>query len=672
MANSENVQELRIIYSDNNTNIFSENKYVIPLYQRAFAWKETQLVQLIEDIRDISDTTVKYYIGSLVVSKLLGEPAKYEVIDGQQRLTSLFMLLKCLQQKGSLENQKIGQNLTFACRERSNITLKNIGNILNGKTDNLEHLESNIEKGLEVLKEQIDKLEKEDKLDPFIEHLTKIVIYRIEVPVHTDLNRYFEIMNTRGEQLEQADVLKARLMGYLNVDENATDEEKIAAKNDMNVFAEIWDACSDMSGYIQMHFKTGRRDQIFTKDKDTWRECPSVKWQDYKLEPKQKNNNTSTEALDSSTPEPTIDWIINNNPTANNYDGFDEQDVRVRFESIISFPYFLLHTLKVYINLNKIKHKIDGKKIVDDLLDDKKLLEAFMRVVDNGVTEQGTFPIDKNKKEFSKNFVMLLLKTRFLFDRYFIKREFSDKNLEGEWSLKDLYVSDDTRKPYYKRTVFSNDDKDNSLNSNNLMLQSALRVSYTSPKIMHWITSLLIWLNSEQNMNNINSFSKDTENLIKKAVNDDFLKTENYSLGVDTPHIAFNYLDYLLWKMRDKNEYQIDTNNFKFEFRNSVEHWYPQHPSEGSFPGWSKNEGLDSFGNLCLVQRNINSKFSNLSPEAKKSTYEEMINKGSLKLRIMSKLTEHINASINWRESICDKHHKEMIGLLKKACDNQE
>ena len=46
--------------------------------------------------------------------------------------------------------------------------------------------------------------------------LAHVVLYRIEVPEHTDLNRYFEIMNTRGEQLEQHDILKAQLMGYLN------------------------------------------------------------------------------------------------------------------------------------------------------------------------------------------------------------------------------------------------------------------------------------------------------------------------------------------------------------------------------------------------------------------------------------------------------------------------
>lgn len=661
MNESNEVPEQHIIDTTNNKNIFSEAEYVIPLYQRSFAWKEQQLEQLIEDIRDISEPTSKYYIGSLVVFELSDKSSKYEVIDGQQRLTSLFLLLNCLKYLGRLKDQKICQNLTFACRERANITLSKISDILNKKTYDLDNIDKNIEEGVVVLKEQLEKLIKEDKIDSFIKNLCKVVIYLIKVPMHTDLNRYFEIMNTRGEQLEQPDVLKARLMGYLKVDENASDDEKTAAQNDMKFFAEIWDACSDMSGYIQMHFNPERRIQIFGEN---WRNFPECDWSKYQLsETKQIDSKLSKEYQN-----PTIEWIIKNDVVSQNADDFDEQNIRVRFESIISFPYFLLHILKVYIKLHKIKHKEKDKKIVDELLDDKKLLDAFDRVINNGVTETDKNQIDT--RCFSKNFIMLLLENRFMFDRYFIKREFSDNNQEGEWSLKDLYVSD--AKPYYKRTIFNpRNNEDKTLNTINLMLQSALRVSYTSPKIMHWITELLLWLNLKNNISQIETFSDYTEKFIKLAVSKNFIEKGEYSLGVDTPHIAFNYLDYLIWKSKD--EYLIDNQNFKFEFRNSVEHWYPQHPSENSFSKWEKRDELDSFGNLCLVQRNINSKFSNLSPEAKKLTYEKMISKGSLKLRIMAKLTEknanqNGSASEQWKDSVCQEHQEKMLKILRDAC----
>ena len=58
-----------------------------------------------------------------------------------------------------------------------------------------------------------------------------------------------------------------------------------------------------------------------------------------------------------------------------------------------------------------------------------------------------------------------------------------------------------------------------------------------------------------------------------------------------------------------------------------------------------------------------------MSPEAKKSTFKEMIAKGSLKLRIMSEMTEGPNASHDWKESTYKKHEEEMIEKLKKETE---
>jgi hypothetical protein len=159
-----------------------------------------------------------------------------------------------------------------------------------------------------------------------------------------------------------------------------------------------------------------------------------------------------------------------------------------------------------------------------------------------------------------------------------------------------------------------------------------------------------------------------TEDIAKKAVRENFFdvcKDGSFAMGVNTPHIVFNYLDFLLWNA-DRKKYA----NFDFEFRNSVEHWYPQNPSEGTFEQWK--DGVDQFGNLCIIQRNINSKFSNMSPEAKKSTFKDMIAKGSIKLRLMSELTEKHGgkvASLYWKETQYRLHEEEMISILKNACN---
>ena len=189
------------------------------------------------------------------------------------------------------------------------------------------------------------------------------------------------------------------------------------------------------------------------------------------------------------------------------------------------------------------------------------------------------------------------------------------------------------------------------------MIQSALRVSYTSPKVMHWITELLVWL-FNNNKTERYKLTDEAERIAAEAVKDNFLATGNYGLGVQTPHVVFNYLDYLLWKS-DKEAYK----DFVFEFRNSVEHWYPQHPSDGTIEPW---DGRDVFGNLCIISRSVNSKFSNLSPESKMKSYKKMVQKGSLKLRIMGDIIEG-SSSETWRQSECAKHEEEMISLLCEA-----
>ena len=628
MMETKKISELHILEADSS--IFKSVRYCIPLYQRDYAWEEKQIVQLIEDIDDVN-LNDNYYIGSLIVANHDGI---YEVVDGQQRLTTLFLLLNYL----GIDTGK-DDALSFSCRDKSNYTLRHIRHILDDERDkyDVDQLQQNIISGLNIIKENIEKFSDEHKAD-FVKKLENVVLYRIEVPDHTNLNHYFEIMNTRGEQLEQSDVLKARLMSELHSNEE-----------DQDVFAAIWDACRDMSGYVQMHFTPALRGKLFGDD---WGQIPSHPFDYRKL-------------LSVSKSGKDISAITHPDFAVDTEDGYLEDDTRVRFESVIEFPYFLLHVLKVYLSLHpEIEHR-DGDTLIYELLDDKKLTSSFERILDYGVVNGE--PI--NRSLFSREFVICLLRTRYLFDKYIIKREYANESSDGEWSLKSLFVSgqQSNKRAYYANTRFAAYKQWESTNKwrhpYNLMLQSALRVSYTSPKVMHWITELLIWLSSNVDKldTEIPSYT-DTINEIAKRPVREFLKKKKYSLGVNTPHIVLNYLDFLLWRENPN----VD---FAFEFRNSVEHWYPRNPSEGTFERWDDVDSVDSvdrFGNLCLIQRNVNSRFSNMSPEAKKSTFKDMIKKGSLKLRIMSEKTQGDNASQQWKKDICAQHEQDMLDLLKK------
>lgn len=615
------VPELAIANADGSTIFTSGDSYVIPLYQRPYAWGEDNIEQLIEDVDDIpEDGSQKYYLGSLVVAQK-GE-GLYEVIDGQQRLTTLFLLLSAL---GFDLGKK--PTLSFSCREKSDYTLSQLSQlaVAGDVVDRL--IEPNISSGFKVIRDKLKADFDDAKIASLKKKLIRTCLYRIEVPDQTDLNHYFEIMNTRGEQLEQHEVLKAWLM------------EPLAGK-DSAEFARIWDACSDMSCYVQMRFGVSKREALFGWGFDqfpTSRAIRSVNWG----------------AGDGENSLGIRDIVSAGDRRAAT--NAQEDDDPSRFESVIDFRFFLIHALKVFVRTKGIEGK-NNEPLVDRLLDDKKLKASFERVVENGLWDG--LPIDR--AQFSMEFVETLLQTRFLFDKCIIKREFLGGDLEGKWSLKELHR--ESKKSYrysnakFKRAKYQWSTTLDQTNRTALMLQSCLRVSYTSPKVMHWITDLLTALMKDSTLAGSEAFVPRIEACAKEAVGE-FVRAGDYMLGVNTPHVVLNYLDYLLWA-RDKKRYD----DFVFEFRTSVEHWYPQNPSDDTFVKWGD---VDRFGNLCLIQRNVNSKFSNLNPVAKKATYQEMIAKGSLKLRVMSELTNGVD---DWKNGVCQAHEAEMLRLLREAC----
>ena len=624
------IQELRIL--DDETLFDKEVHYVIPRYQRAYAWEDKEIVQLIDDI---NDSTGDYYIGSLVVAKVKDKVETYEVVDGQQRLTTLYLLLHYLKSQVGA----VGKTLSFDCRPDSNYTLTHIEALLSDEkrlADDEDRIEQSIRNGLKVIRQKFetgDGIQKDD----FLERLRRVILYRIEVPEHTDLNRYFEIMNTRGEQLEQHDILKAQLM------------ECLSKRCEQEFFSRVWTACSDMTGYVQMHFAKAEREEIF-----------GDKWSPDKLSGSWSRYAGCLKMGQSADEGGAIKDIIKPSFRVETADGVQEGDgTPIRFDSIIGFPHFLLHVLRVFLRVENVS--LSKGSGLGSLLDDKHLLADYNKVIACG--QMGGKPIKENEASFARKFILFLLRSRFLFDQFIIKREYAGDDQEGVWSLKELCTSGrgSKKRPYYinTRLCYPNEWEKTYAPRNKecLMIQSALRVSYTSPKVMHWITELLVWL-FNNNETERYKLTDEAERIAAEAVMENFLDLGNYELGVQTPHVVFNYLDYLLWK-EDKEKYK----DFVFEFRNSVEHWYPQHPSEGTFEAW---DGIDTFGNLCIISRSVNSKFSNLSPESKMKSYKKMVQKGSLKLRIMGDIIEG-GSSETWRLSECAKHEKEMIRLLCSA-----
>ncbi len=617
------VVNLRVV--DGDRNIFSDLNYVIPMYQRPYAWTHEHLEKLVDDIADFDDLGEGrcYYMGSLVVFQ---RADSLEIIDGQQRLTSLYLLLNCL-------GLKTARNLRFSCRESSDRTLVDVEKLV-GNRGAFAPTEKNLYdkgicNGIRALLQKIDVMSKENEnfRDTFIEKLSRVVMYCIVVPKDTDLNRYFEIMNTRGAQLEHHEILKAKLMDKIGKTEPGR----------RNVFAAIWDACCDMNDYVQQHFGVDIRENLFGNG---WNSIPSVNWTCGLYSSNEVDKKTIKDIIGSS-----VDVVKDTNSS-------DESSI---YEGIIDFPYFLLHSLKVFVSVKQIKDS-SGRDFEMGALDDKRLIPLFDQVMSKGFFDGS--PIVQEK--FAEEFLEFMLVQRFLFDSYFIKRKKKVKTDIGTWNLEELGMSISNKsKSIYHR----NPARLGAFTKRCLMLESAMRVSYTAPKQMHWITEAMEWLYRHRNDMSLQGFEALLEHRMKRAVYDGFLKNGNFNMGTQTPHVVFNYLDYLLWKNRASDAEE----DFAFEFRNSVEHWYPQNRSKDS--GFEKWADENRFGNLCLLPGNENSLYSNRSPMNKKDDFGEKIKKGSLKLRDMAEKTignEH------WKEFACAEHEERMLQILKDACVEME
>jgi hypothetical protein len=83
---------------------FAGKTFLVPAYQRDFAWSRSNIDDLLEDINEALETGSKHYIGAFILSAGLGN-GRYRLVDGQQRLTALTMLLHALIKE--LSNQEL-------------------------------------------------------------------------------------------------------------------------------------------------------------------------------------------------------------------------------------------------------------------------------------------------------------------------------------------------------------------------------------------------------------------------------------------------------------------------------------------------------------------------------------------------------------------------------------
>ena len=713
--------------------------YLIPMYQRNYAWGNSEIEQLIVDIMDAqidaknSNDYKNYYLGTLVVFErpLLSSKRKVlEVIDGQQRFTTLSLLIIYLKNYFTGINSDYDmswyteQNIDFESRPKSTQTLELL---LNDNLETYEHLhEAKLNPAIingykfisEVIKSKFITPNNEDQqptttLEEFCDYLFQYVqIARVPVPDETDLNHYFEVMNNRGEQLEKHEIIKARLLSVIE----KADENEIALADKQPAKAlihNVWEACANMNKYVQYGFNPTLRFKLFSDNltllqpKDFDELLNIYKEYDYPNNSQPDNDQYSGCNDDAQNnkakPLPSLYDILDDNfdspPNPSNTADKEEDDGNSEtYYSLVNFSSFLLHALRIMVNLQSSYKQ-------DIALDDKQLLTQFETFIlkpsslNNTHISDTDLSIETNSQitplSQVKTFIYALLKSKFIFDQFIIKRNTQDS--KGQWTLNKLIKNEDKKNSYYKNSFESDNDK-------LVMLQSAFHVSTPTTNYKHWLNAVLYYacthyqydemgLNSIAYLNHLEKIARafmlrryltdepdDYHQIIYQtsAFNKLLAEHTEDNLNPDNLHIqikqylrygnirnifVFNYLDYLLW---------LNGNYPKFTFiaRSSVEHFYPQNKRNDNMfleDKGSKDSLLHSFGNLCLISHSLNSRVSNDMPDVKVKYFSQSgdIQSGQIDSLKLLKMIECIQGKPDtWDKKMIAQHETEMLNVM--------
>lgn len=231
--------------------------FTIPEYQRPYSWDQENCEQLFDDIYE-SNRDNEYFLGTIILQELegIGTGKKYAIIDGQQRITTLQILLACLRDRvtdtqfKNSNQDKIFQkeNLADGIPEKVRIEVKESlffrkyiqqenGTVEIKNADPKNSAQENMVKAVNIFKDKLLNLT-QLQIQSLIQHISQrcIVIY-IATKDFEDAFKLFTIVNDRGLQLRRVDILKATNLSPSVINES-----------DLNKYAALWEQIEEDLG----------------------------------------------------------------------------------------------------------------------------------------------------------------------------------------------------------------------------------------------------------------------------------------------------------------------------------------------------------------------------------------------------------------------------------------
>lgn len=625
-----------------------DTRFLVPTYQRPYVWQNEHVLKLLDDFWAVftNNENKTYFIGTIMTSI---QEDKEELIDGQQRFTTLWLIALAFKKigvaSGITDFLICGKELRFDFAIR--VRLKNyLTQLLTDKKASLQNfsiddIESddyvvNIAKAITTIENHLDYFQKNDNgfsIEDFGDFIYKQVKFvKNTAPANTKLNKLFATINNSGVQLEQTDILKAQLLKRIT-----TEKDK---------YSRIWEACENMENYFERNVKKlFHESQWADISADDFRKFDANKFLF------QRENDFMNYGKGRSLAQIINEAAVFNskepNKTKTEFAADNDTEDVIYCESIITFGQLLLHTYRIFI-FNRREADFNQPFHTHNLL-----------TIFNSLEKRSEYEI--------KSFFECLWEVRFLFDKHVVK--WISKPGEKEKNLVLTGVSKDTNKNQFSRY---NKEKDELS-----MLQSVLYFT-TNYNTQIWLTPFLkLMIDNEQVLptlekldNDLSLTSLDDKKasylfMDKHALNEKEKKIfRDYltkPLGTGFNRYWFQKLEYILWKNWGIKDPRFD--NYRITSKNSIEHISPQHPEFGET---LDDDDLNSFGNLALLNVSQNSSYSNQYVSKKKIDFDNKNVFDSLKLYFVYTA----NTTGLWGPKEIEDHEADMIRRIENHYNN--
>jgi hypothetical protein len=225
-ANVGATLEPRLVISDEMA-----GEFFISAYQRGYRWGESEVTRLLDDIKSSvidAATPENYLLQPIVV--LRRNDGSWELVDGQQRLTTLYLIVKFLRNSGQLPTAAVNYSLTYETRDSSREYLESLDPERRAENIDFHHIYAAYESIAAWFDRQPNQLQAAIDFHSALTKWVNVIWY--EAPAGTDPTELFTRLNVGRIPLTDAELIKALVLSKSGAADRSDRQQQVAAQWD--------------------------------------------------------------------------------------------------------------------------------------------------------------------------------------------------------------------------------------------------------------------------------------------------------------------------------------------------------------------------------------------------------------------------------------------------------